>query len=454
MRLYTMNRRICAWDELEGWRVHFRQLLHDQSPGRLPPFHLLSLPDMTAAEQRTCAELWMQPKHASNQAQRQQLDFQHARSPSPQRIRLGYLSNDFHEHATTRLLIEMFEAHDRQQFELFAYSYGADDGGPLRQRLHQAFDHFIDISALDQSGAAERIHQDHIDILVDLKGYTRGTRTNILGLRPAPVQVNYLGYPGTLGGDFCDYIITDPFITPPESGADYSEAFAYLPHSYQPRCRQTHLSSAPTRASVGLPETGFVFCSFNQTYKITPEIFDIWCQLLHSTPNSVLWLLQDAQANDSLRSQARQRGIPSERLIFAQEHPQQAHLERLQLADLMLDTLPYNAHTTASDALWAGVPVVTCSGQTFASRVAGSLLRAIHLSELVTHNLEDYFTLAHALANDPQHYQRIQQRLNQNRLTTPLFDIQGYTLHIEALYRQMWQRHQNGEAAGTLRVSH
>ena len=314
----------------------------------------------------------------------------------------------------------------------------------MRARLSRAFDRFNDITPFSDAESAQAIHRDGIDILIDLKGFTQATRTSILALRPAPIQVNFLGYPGTLGPGLCDYIITDAFCTPPESAADYAESFAYLPNSYQPHGRRGALDIAPHRATAGLPEEGFVFCCFNQAFKFTPQVFDVWCRLLQAVPGSVLWLLSSREAEGNLRNEARQRGIDGARLIFAPDLPQASHLGRLQLADLVLDTAPYGAHTTASDALWAGAPIVTRPGPTFPSRVAGSLLHAIGLPELIVEDQDDYFELAHALATDTARLAQIRRKLAGNRLSAPLFDVKAYTFALEALYGRMWTRYRSG----------
>lgn len=447
MKHYARSRAWCEWQSFDEWLAHAVHDMSDPGVAALSPFHLLSLPGVTAAQQRDCAELWMQDRLAASADQRALLTQEFAAQPvagAPGKIRLGYLSCDFHQHATALLMVEMLEAHDRSRFELHAYSYGADDGLGMRQRLHGPFDHFHDITALDDLQAARAIHADGINILIDLKGYTAGTRTALLTYRPAPLQVNFLGYPGTLGGSFCDYLISDRFITPVSAAADYSEALACLPHSYQPHGRGVEVDPAPSRAAMGLPDTGLVLCCFNQAYKFTPAMFDIWCSLLDQAPGSVLWLLGNDQAEGNLRLEALQRGISPHRLVFAPDLPQGPHLARLQLADLVLDTLPYNAHTTASDALWAGVPVITCAGATFASRVAGSLLHAVGLPELVTHSLGDYAALAQALVQTPTRLQALRVKLAQQRLQAPLFDVAAYTLSLEALYTAMWQRHCEG----------
>lgn len=452
MTRYLESRDMCEWSGLTALREEFRDRLARGEAGKVSPFHMLSLSGVSAAEQRECSELWMKEKQAACAADRAALAFEFDTIARP-KIRIGYLSADFHEHATSFLLVEMFEAHDRALFEIFAYSYGADDGKGMRQRLEATFDCFTDIQGITNIEAARAIHADGIDILIDLKGYTRHTRTSILLLGPAPVQVNFLGYPGTLGGSICDYIITDRFLTPVASAKDYSESFAYLPHSYQPHGRNADIGKIPTRAEAGLPERGFVFCSFNQAYKITPDIFDVWCHLLLEVPDSILWLLHDDQATGNLKNQALWRGITADRLVFAKRLPQTEHLGRLQLADLVLDTLPYNAHTTASDALWASVPVVTCPGDTFPSRVAGSLLHAIGLGELIASDLDGYFDLAHELATTPAKHAEIKAKLATNRLTTPLFDIESYTRDLEALFETMYQRYRNGETATSIDTS-
>ncbi|WP_290870871.1 UDP-N-acetylglucosamine-peptide N-acetylglucosaminyltransferase [Aquabacterium sp.] len=458
LKHYARSRAWCEWDGFSQWAEHAAAALLSADAPALPPFHLLSLPGITPAQQQAAATRWMADRIEANaevdaavqagfvdapQVESRRSD--KALSPGERpRIRLAYLSCDFHQHATALLMIEMLEAHDPTQFELHAYSYGADDGRGMRQRLSARFDHFTDIQSLSDAEAAQRIHADGIDILVDLKGYTARTRTMVLTHRPAPLQVNFLGYPGTLGGQVCDYLISDRFITPELSAADYSEALACLPHSYQPHGRQhTHLP-APSRATLGLPEDGLVLCCFNQSYKFTPEVFGIWCLLLEAAPQSVLWLLANPQTEGNLRQEALQRGIAPHRLVFAPDAPQEAHLARLQQADLVLDTAPYNAHTTASDALWAGVPVLTWAGDTFASRVAGSLLHAVGLPELVTHSLGDYAELALSLVETPERLQTLRDKLAASRLQAPLFDVAGYTRDIEALFTAMWARHAAG----------
>lgn len=440
MATFGRQRSVCEWGDLASEDLALATVLADGADHRLSPFHLLSVPGFSAQQQRACSELWTRARRATAGAAEPGLryGFDDGRG---RKMRLGYLSNDFQEHATAHLLIEVLEAHARADFEIFAYSFGADDGQSMRRRTMAACDRFVDISDMDDRAAAARIHADGIDILIDLKGFTAGARTGIVLLRPAPIIVNYLGYPGTLGAGVCDYLITDRFLTPAASAPDYAEALAYMPHTYHPHGRQTLPGTKPGRQEAGLPEEGFVFCCFNQPYKISPDIFHIWCRLLALVPDSVLWLLDHPHAAGNLRGEAIRHGVDARRLVFGANLPQAAHLARLQLGDLMLDTVPFNAHTTASDALWAGVPIVTCPGETFPSRVAGSILHAAGLGELVADDLAGYFELAYSLATEPERLAAVKARLAANRLETPLFDVAGYTLDLEALYRAMLVRH-------------
>jgi predicted O-linked N-acetylglucosamine transferase (SPINDLY family) len=432
---------MCEWADLDGDDTGIIDILAQGHGHSLSPFHLLSVPGMSAQYQRTCAELWTRERRAAALVARRNLDFTFPPS-TRQKIRLGYLSNDFHQHATAHLLVEVLEAHNRDDFDVYAYSFGADDGLHMRKRLIQACDRFVDVGHMTDTEAAQTIYSDAVDILIDLKGFTAKARTGVTLLRPAPVVVNYLGYPGTMGSGICDYLITDRFLTPPESADDYAESFAYMPNSYHPHGCRSPVGQKPTRQEAGLPEAGFVFCCFNQAYKISPDVFDIWCRLLSAVPDSVLWLLDDIYAAGNLRSEAIRRGIDARRLVFTAGLGQVEHLGRLQLADLALDTAPFNAHTTASDALWAGVPLVTCPGETFPSRVAGSILRAAGLSELVTHSPEAYFQLAYELATKTARLAELRACLVANQPTLPLFDVATYTSDLEGLFRVMSARYQ------------
>src|SRR6266404_7230463 len=424
----------CEWN---NYHADQKKLLEMVRHGvRVPPFYLLST-QASASDQMICAQQWIRPIRPPQEAV-----FKHEASEESGsgRIRLGYLSGDFHQHATAQLMAELFERHNRDRFEVVAYSYGPNDNSPMRTRLISAFDRFVDIRALSHREAAHRIHADEVDILVDLKGYTYHARPAISAYRPAPVQVSYLGYPATMGADFIDYIIVDPFVVPASQQPFFSERLVHLPCSYQVNDRRREVASTRTWKDWGLPTDGLVLCSFNNSYKISPVFFDIWMRLLRSVPGSVLWLLEtNALVKGNLRSEAEKRGVDSGRLIFAPVVPSAEHLGRHQHADLFLDTLPCNAHTTASDALWAGLPVLTCSGGTFAGRVAGSLLMAIGMPELVTGSLEEYEQLALALARDPQRLIALRRKLEINRDASALFDLPKLTGNFETAYARMWQ---------------
>ena len=350
-----------------------------------------------------------------------------------EKIRIGYFSADFHDHATMRLMAELFEKHDKQKFELYAYSFGPDSQDQMRQRAIKAFDHFHEVRGLTDLEIAELARKDQIDIAIDLKGYTYDMRVGIFANRAAPIQINYLGYPGTMGADYIDYIVADHTIIPQQYQHLYTEKIIRLPGSYQVNDRSRNISNHPyTRAEVGLPEAGFIFCSFNNNYKITPNIFDVWMRILKAIDSSVLWLLEDNPiASANLKKEAKIRGVAPERLIFAKRLPMAEHLARQKLADLFIDTYPCNAHTTASDALWVGLPLLTIAGETFASRVAASLLQAIEVPELITENMIEYEKKAIQLAQNPIQLSQLKQKLKQKKLETPLFDTTQYTKNLE-----------------------
>ena len=362
------------------------------------------------------------------------------------KIRIAYISTDFRPHAVACLIAGCFEHHDKTRFETTAISIGADSRSEMRRRIEAAFDHFIDVRAISNQQVAARLREMEIDIAIDLNGYTGDARSGILACRPAPIQVNYLGYPGTMGMPFIDYIIADRVVIPDENRIHYSEHVVYLPYTYQPNDRARVIAEkTPSRLEAGLPETGFVFACFNNPHKISPEMFDIWMRLLHAIDGSVLWLLETTtEISLNLRREAEARGIARERLVFAPVVPQQDYLARQRLADLFLDTRPYNAHTTASDALWAGLPVLTCPGNTFPSRVAASLLHAIGLPELVTASLGEYEEMARTLAQNPERLAAIKAKLMRNRDTEPLFDTASFTRYLESAYTTMWERQQAG----------
>ncbi|MDP2881696.1 MAG: tetratricopeptide repeat protein [Azonexus sp.] len=360
------------------------------------------------------------------------------------RVRIGYYSADFHNHATMYLMAELFELHDKSRFELIGFSFGPDAQDEMRGRASAAFDRFIDVRDHSDQEVAQLSRDLGIDIAVDLKGYTKDSRHGIFACRAAPIQANYLGYPGTMAADFMDYIIADRVLIPEQSQSHYSEKVVYLPNSYQVNDARREISTREfAREELGLPATGFVFACFNNSYKITPPVFAGWMRILLQIKGSVLWLFEansDVVAN--LRKEAAGHGVDAERLIFARRLPIGEHLSRIRNADLFLDTLPCNAHTTTSDALWAGLPVLTCRGQSFAARVAASLLHAIDLPELVTDSPQDYENLAVELANSPEQLQFIREKLARNRLATPLFDARLFARHIEAAYLSMYERWQ------------
>jgi protein O-GlcNAc transferase len=364
------------------------------------------------------------------------------------KIRVGYLSGEFRAQATQYLAAGLYERHDRENFEIIAFDAGAGDQSPMRARLEAAFDSVIPISRLTDYEAAERIRDAEIDILVNLNGYFGRHRMGVFALRPAPIHVNYLGFPGTLGAPAMDYILADRIVIPDAERRYFTEQVVWLPDCYQVNDDKRRIADQrPTRAEEGLPETGFVFCNFNQSYKLVPETFASWMRLLKQVEGSVLWLMEGNGAfAQNLRQEAGRQGVAGERLVFAQNQPLDRHLARLSLADLFLDSLPYNAHTTASDALWAGVPLLTCRGRAFAGRVATSLLGAIGLPELITSDLAAYEALALRLAREPARLGGLRDRLAQNRATHPLFDTDRFRRHIESAYRQMWEIAERGEA--------
>jgi len=365
------------------------------------------------------------------------------RRPGP--LRVGYLSSDFHQHATAVLMAEVLERRDRQRFEVTLYSHSQNDGTPLEQRVRSACEHFVDVSLLSHQAIAQRIRDDGIDLLVDLKGHTRGSRFELMAYRPAPVQLAWLGYPATTGADFIDYMVGDPLVTPLDHAPQYSEQIAQLPHSYQPNDRQRALPPAPSRAALGLPDDAAVLCCFNQTYKMSPHMLDLWARILHGAPRAVLWMLAwDPHAREVLTRELGQRGVPAERVFWAPKLGLAEHIARLRVADLFLDTWPCNAHTTASEALWAGVPVLTVPGPTFASRVAASLVSACELPDLACADDEAYVARAIALAQSPADLAALKQHLETRRQSLPLFDTDRFVHDWEALLLRMAERAQAG----------
>ena len=429
--------KICRWsgftDNLEN--ITNRLMANEKIAN---PFPLLALTDGVSL-QRKCAEIYAQEKYPFNPALG---PITKTKRLEGEKIRIGYFSADFHNHATGYLMAELFELHDKQKFEIFGFSFGPLKNDEMRQRLEKSFNKFIEVGDKADVEISQLSRDLNIDIAVDLKGFTQDARMGIFSYRAAPIQVNYLGYPGTLGADYMDYIIADETLIPDHLQLGYSEKVVYLPDSYQANDSKRVIADKKfTRQELGLPETGFVFSSFNNNYKILPAIFDSWMRILNAAEGSVLWLFEDNNfATESLKNEAEKRGIDSNRLVFAKRMSLPEHLARHQQADLFLDTFPYNAHTTASDALWAGLPIITLMGESFASRVAASLLYAINLPELVTTSQAEYELLAIELAANPLKLNSIKQKLTKNRLTTPLFNAQLFTKNLEATYMQMYER--------------
>jgi len=436
--LLHIKMNICSWSGLaESLKDFSKKVVANEK--FINPFPLLALSDDALLHKKS-SKIYIQSKYPFNPVLEPIL-----RRPQSQKIRVGYYSADFHNHATGCLMAELFELHDKSQFELVGFSFGPITNDEMRQRLEKSFDQFIEVGNRSDIEIAQLSRDLNIDIAVDLKGFTQDARTGIFSHRAAPIQVNYLGYPGTLGADYMDYIIADKTLIPPELQSCYSEKVVYLPNSYQVNDRKRLISERQfTRQELGLPEHGFIFCCFNNNYKILPATFEGWMRILKAVEGSVLWLLQDnAWATENLKKEAEKQGIALDRLVFAERLPLSEHLARHRLADLFLDTFPYNAHTTTSDALWSGLPVLTKMGKSFASRVAASLLNAVGLPELITNTQDEYEELAIGLAKSPQKLLDIKLKLTNNRLTAPLFDTPLFTKNLESAYIKMYERYQN-----------
>ncbi|MEN9374762.1 MAG: hypothetical protein RIR79_2314 [Pseudomonadota bacterium] len=438
VRLHTKT-HICDWSNVEAETQELIGKI-ERSETVVQSFPFLSIKDSLALQYQV-ARMWSQTEHPFNP----ELGIIPPHPPA-KKIRIGYFSTDFRNHAVAQLVAELFENHDKNRFEIIGFAFGVESNDAMRQRLMRAFDQFLDVRHQSDKEVAQLARQLEIDIAVDLNGFTTDSRFGIFAYRAAPIQVSYIGYPGTVGADYMDYIVADKTLIPETAQPFYSEKVVYMPHSYQVNDRKREISDKTfTREALGLPDSGFVFCCFNNNYKITPTTFDGWMRTLHQVPNSVLWLLEDnATAAANLRKEAKARGIEPHRLVFAGRMPLPKHLARHRVADLFIDSLPYNAHTTASDALWAGLPVLTCMGESFASRVAGSLLNAIELPELITKTQAEFEVRAVELALNPEKLQTIRDKLDKNRLTTPLFDSELFTRHLENAYEQMVQRYHAG----------
>lgn len=431
-------RALCVWDHVESDVAWLREDIARRAADRFDIQAFLSLPGLDATDHYACARQIAVREQALAAPYR--LDAgacaEHGRP-----LRIGYLSADFRRHPTAWLIAGVFEAHARERVEAYGYSLAPDDGSAIRRRLASGLDRLRDMNGQPDEAIAASIAADGVDILVDLMGYTTGCRPGVLARRPAPLQVAYLGYPGTTGADYIDYILADAFVLPCDQFAHYTESVAWLPGTYQCNDSRPAAGPATSRAAEGLPADAPVLACFNGPQKLTPELFALWCRILREAPAAVLWLYAPNQAlRDNLRSRAQELGVEPDRLYFAQPRPHAEHLARVALADVFVDTLPYNAHTTASDALRMGVPVVTCPGDTFAARVAGSLLHAAGLPELVQPTLEAYADLATALLRDPVRLDALKQRVCEARDTSRLFDTRGFTRDLEALYAAMWAR--------------
>lgn len=455
--LVELDMQCCDWPAVEQGMAALRRLCDRGQWDGADAWRLLSL-EADPGVLRTAAEAI--GAHRLGPARRQATagDWSvHVGRPRPARLRIGYFSSDFHEHATSYLLAGMLELHDKSRFETVAYClghYGQGDD-PMRQRVRAAFDRFESVATLDDAELVRRARAQDIHIAVDLKGHTTGSRMELFAWRVAPLQMHYLGFPGTLGmPSEIDYLLADRTLVPPESRAHYSEKLIELPDSYQVNDRQRRIGEPPpSRVELGLEQGAFVFCCFNDNAKITRDVFSVWMALLAQRPHSVLWLLAGrAEAVANLRAAAQAHGIAPQRLVFAPRLPLPQHLARHAQADLFLDTWPYNAHTTASDALWAGLPVLTCAGRSFASRVGASLLTASGLPQLITHDPRDYLERALELSAQPALLQALRTQLQQTRLAVPLFDTERFTRHIEAAYDLAWERLRQGLAPEHLSV--
>jgi len=449
MRLHT-RMFVCQWQshDHELATLAAKIAAGEKAAPPFPAVTLISAPALL----RQVTETWTRDQHPANP-----LLGPIAKRPYQRgdKIRLAYFSADYKNHPVALLAAGLFEEHDRDRFEVYGFSLGQDTRDDMRRRVETAFDKFFDVHEKSDRDIAQLARVNGVDIAVDLSGYTGGARTNVFALRAAPIQVNYLGYPGTLGADYMDYIVADETAIPAEDRIHYTEKVVWLPGSYQVNdAKRRIVGQAQTRAQHGLPDAGVVFCCFNNTYKITPAVFDTWMDILKQVKGSVLWLFKDnAAAVANLRKEAERRGVHPSRLIFAERMDVAQHLARHRVADLFLDTLPYNAHTTGSDALWAGLPILTCLGEGFAGRVAAGLLKSVGLPELVTTSRQNYRDLAIALGNDPARLGALKEKLDQNRYSAPLFDAAGFARHIEDAYRQMHNRYRNGEAPGHIAIT-
>jgi len=438
----------CDWQGLDALRTQIIESIHEGK--RVCKTQALLAMTGDPADHLRCARIFSQ-QHCPSQP-----PIWHGEIYKHRKIRIAYISPDFREHPVGHLTAGIFEYHDKEKFEIIAISLGIDDNSRLRQRMLAAFDKFIEVRQMTSRDVAAMLRSMEVDIAVDLAGYTADSRTDILAYRPVPLQVNFLGYSSTMGIGYIDYIIADRHIIPEEFRDCYNEKVVYMPDIYLPTDSAVQIAeTTPPRKEYGLPDEGFIFCSFNHDYKISPEIFDVWMRLLKQVPGSVLWLMKlNESAERNLLKEASARGIEAERIVFATRVPKiEDHLARYRMADLFLDTTPYNAHTTTSDVLRAGLPVLTCRDKSFAGRVAAGLLTVVGLPELITDTLEEYESLALKLAHDKDMLRGIRDKLQKNLETTPLYDTKLYTHNLESAYTAMWDRYQKGEIPEHLSVS-
>lgn len=438
----------CLWDSLSEDLARLQQELGN-GRSAADPFVALSLFDDPALHHNAARML------VEGNLPAQDVLGPIAPRPPGGKIRIGYYSADFRNHPVAHLISELFEVHDRERFEWFAFYVGPEVQDTMHKRIASASDHFINVRERSDIEIATLSRELGIDIAVDLMGFTQESRLSCFAYRCAPLQVSYLGYPGTTGADYVDYVVVDKVVVPPAAQAHFAEKVVYMPHSYQVNDSQRQIAERVfSREELGLPSVGFVFCCFNHNYKIMPSTFDGWMRILHAVDGSVLWLLEDNPASaKNLRREAQARGIPAERLVFAPRMPMAEHLARQRVADLFLDTLPYNAHTTASDALWVGLPVLTCMGQSFASRVAASLLQAAGLPELVTSTQADFEARAIELARDPAQLGHLRAKLRDQGHSSALFDARLFARHIESAYTTMLERQQRGLPPDVIEVA-
>jgi predicted O-linked N-acetylglucosamine transferase (SPINDLY family) len=447
--LLYIKMQLCLWDNLPQ---ALNELTHKINQGEkvVVPFVVLALLDDPELQNKT-AKIYVNEKYpVSHVLPKIEIYPQHTK------IRIGYFSADFRNHPMTHLTAELYETHDRNHFEIYAFSLGPDTQDDMNLRIKAGVDHFYDVRTLSDKEVVLLSRTLEIDIAVDLGGFTLGSRTGIFAMQTAPIQVNYLGYPGTMAAVYIDYLIADHTLIPNEQQQYYSEKIVYIPNSYMVNLSKIEVAE-PTliRQELGLPDTGFVFCCFNNSFKITPTTFASWMRILNAVEGSVLWLYEGNNSTiKNLKNEALKLGINEERLIFAKYMPIEEHLNRIQLADLFIDTLPYNAHTTASDALRMGLPVLTCIGQSFASRVAASLLKAVNMPELIATTQEQYEALAIELATHPEKLKTIKAKLVANLATAPLYDTALFTKHLESAYLTMYERYQNGLAPEHIVVEH